>query len=716
MKRKLLILVVGGLLLGWLLRPAPVRAEGDPPPDYIPAPQSIGQNPHPAPAEGETADLPDPGRLGVPEFDVPLSSEPPEFVEAEPFPEQSLPADWSPLAVPLRYQQPSDTTCGVQSLGMALDFFALQDGTSAPSSDALLRYLQEQGMMYSWGTGVEELALAAHQFGYRGSYAFHDWTLEQLQEQVNRGRPVVVSLGSNGEDQPGHFVTVTGISPDGEWVAYNDPVLGRQVVSLEEFQYLWSLQGNSGVVAQRELPQGQVDPKVGLIAAIGGLAGLVALGGKRKGIGGKIAVKSAARPASKPAPKPEKSAAQLRAEAEAQRRAQEEARLAALRKAEAERKRREEEARRKAEEEARLAALRKAEEEKRRKEAEAKAKAEEARRKAEEEARLAAQRKAEEEKHRKAEEARLAAQRKAEEEKRCKEAAARAKAEAEEARRKAEEEARLAVLRKTEEEKRRREAEAKAQALAAAAAKAKADEAMAKLRAKNEDKAPLNMAKVQRLVAEREDEIEAEWNRRRKEATQQVPPPLSTSMPTPTPTLTPLLSGMITPMGTPTSTYTGLTSEIILNLPGTQESWSTAATALDVVAWLTDLYAAGVVTYGGVVGAGIPAALLPASIPEVPVTTGFAGIAIAELYVQPVLRIGNTMATLSTMATIVADTKSGDTRLGEGVLAPSTVNSILLTEAGWLIPEAYTSLALQSLAVSNDLGWTSLPYLGGQGK
>jgi len=53
----------------------------------------------------------------------------------------------------------------------------------------------------------------------------------------------------------------------------------------------------------------------------------------------------------------------------------------------------------------------------------------------------------------------------------------------------------------------------------------KADEAMAKLRAKNEDKAPLDMAMVQRLVAEREVEIEAEWNRRRKEAAQQVSPP-----------------------------------------------------------------------------------------------------------------------------------------------------------------------------------------------
>jgi predicted double-glycine peptidase len=140
------------------------------------------------------------------------------------------------LNVPLR-SQPStglgaDVSCGVQALGMALSGLA---GSSAPTSTALLGFLQGNGMMYDFGTGVEELAYAAQAFGYRGATSFYEGDLALLQSELEAGRPVVVSLGSNGEGLPGHFVTVTGISPDGRYLSYNDPTLGQVTVSTEEF-------------------------------------------------------------------------------------------------------------------------------------------------------------------------------------------------------------------------------------------------------------------------------------------------------------------------------------------------------------------------------------------------------------------------------------------------------------------------------------------------
>jgi len=143
----------------------------------------------------------------------------------------------------MRYQAAGDVSCGVQALGMALDGI---DG-SAPTSNSLLGFLQDQDMMYNFGTGVEELAHAAQNFGYAGSLPFHGWSLDQLSATLAEGKPVVVALGANGADQPGHFVTVTGVSPDGRWVTYNDPTLGKQVISAEEFERLWGLQGSSGV-------------------------------------------------------------------------------------------------------------------------------------------------------------------------------------------------------------------------------------------------------------------------------------------------------------------------------------------------------------------------------------------------------------------------------------------------------------------------------------
>src|SRR3990172_7507555 len=81
--------------------------------------------------------------------------------------------DFDSLSVPMRYQDPSDVSCGIQALGMAMDGL----GIGAPESSAMLGFLQNNGMMYDFGTGVEELAYAAQSFGYKGSYAFHDATL-----------------------------------------------------------------------------------------------------------------------------------------------------------------------------------------------------------------------------------------------------------------------------------------------------------------------------------------------------------------------------------------------------------------------------------------------------------------------------------------------------------------------------------------------------------
>jgi hypothetical protein len=166
-------------------------------------------------------------------------------------------------------------TCGAAALGMALEFLSLNGEGDAPSQAALVADLKNSGLLYETGTGVEELAYLARQHGYRGTSAFHDWTLEQLGGQLAEGRPVVVSLGANGVDQPGHFVTLTGISEDGSWVSYNDPVLGIQTVLADEFMKSWNLQGNSGLVVQKEPLSAANDPMLpwmGLFSALTMLA------------------------------------------------------------------------------------------------------------------------------------------------------------------------------------------------------------------------------------------------------------------------------------------------------------------------------------------------------------------------------------------------------------------------------------------------------------
>ena len=155
---------------------------------------------------------------------------------------------------------------------------------------------------------------------------------------------------------------------------------------------------------------------------------------------------------------------------------------------------------------------------------------------------------------------------------------------------------------------------------------------------------------------------------------------------------------------------TGFITDIILQLPGSSDDWSNLATGLDLLAWSTDLYAAGAVTYAYFGGAALPAPLIAVGLPEVPLVTGLAGMAIAELYVQPVLFTGNVVASFSTGATIVSDTKAGNTRVEEAKFSASVLNSMALTDIGWQSNEAYLSLIIQSVAVANDFQWTSLPF------
>jgi len=131
---------------------------------------------------------------------------------------------------------------------------------------------------------------------------------------------------------------------------------------------------------------------------------------------------------------------------------------------------------------------------------------------------------------------------------------------------------------------------------------------------------------------------------------------------------------------------------------------------LDIAAWAVDAYAVGVVIYGGVAGAGIAAPFVAVGVPEVPVVTGAAGAAIAELAVQPLLNASNMLATFSTAATVIAETKTGVTNIDQGKYSTTVLNSAALTAVGWANKEAFISITIQTVAVTNDFGWTSLPW------
>ena len=283
----LCLALFASLILSSALSVAPALAQcpEDDPDCPLEPPQSEQINTDPINAEGSSGEVSDPGAIN------PIESElqGPAIISPVPLaPKGSTPPDFERVQLPMRWQEPTDVSCGVQALGMAFDGL----GGGSPTSDAILENLQFNNMMYDFGTGVEELAYAAQNFGYKGTIPFHNWSLGDLQKELAEGRTPVVALGSNGAGQPGHFITVTGISSDQKWVSYNDPTLGEQTITVEEFNRLWGLQGNSGVAVRKTILAGEADlvPWVAFAATLMAIISQTPLALRRMGIGGRLTI------------------------------------------------------------------------------------------------------------------------------------------------------------------------------------------------------------------------------------------------------------------------------------------------------------------------------------------------------------------------------------------------------------------------------------------
>lgn len=243
MRKKIFLCSLLVLLMAAAADPLMCFAEGDPlasptpqPTQRITAPVISGVNPEIITPEGDQGDSTPSGGLAL---QTPLGlglALPPTFVDLEPQAREKS-----------TFNKVENVSCGPAALALALDLMDKSDNPQTPSALLLERYLKERGLLYKWGTGVEELVFAARNFGYPAAQTFHRWNLEEVVRTLKSGQPLVVPLGINGSQQPGHFVVLTGISSDGNWFYCKDPHKGDFRISREEFQYLWELQGRAGV-------------------------------------------------------------------------------------------------------------------------------------------------------------------------------------------------------------------------------------------------------------------------------------------------------------------------------------------------------------------------------------------------------------------------------------------------------------------------------------
>ncbi|MCS7252241.1 MAG: hypothetical protein NZ572_07435, partial [Thermoflexus sp.] len=166
------------------------------------------------------------------------------------------------------------------------------------------------------------------------------------------------------------------------------------------------------------------------------------------------------------------------------------------------------------------------------------------------------------------------------------------------------------------------------------------------------------------------------------------------------------------------------TQQIAQRIPLSSQTWAQVGTTLDFIAWLTDVWAAGTVAAGTVLGFTGGAIVEGKPIPGGTLAGALAGLWLTELSVRPLLLTGNVLATFATGATIISEAKEEKTRLQmtltldsgglsyeyQLIVGSGSQIAIAMTTLGWLAPEAFTSLLYQSVALGSDVGWVSTPW------
>ena len=154
------------------------------------------------------------------------------------------PAFW--IDVP--YVPQTKEGCGSAAIAMVMQYWAKQRGQAAlPQMDAA----KIQELLYSpqqKGIPGSTMETYFRQEGYRTFTFRGDWS--DLQNHLEKGRPVIVSLKASGARGPLHYAVVVGMDAARGYVFLNDPAKGKMLrMSREGFQSEWDAAKNWTLLA-----------------------------------------------------------------------------------------------------------------------------------------------------------------------------------------------------------------------------------------------------------------------------------------------------------------------------------------------------------------------------------------------------------------------------------------------------------------------------------
>ena len=139
------------------------------------------------------------------------------------------------LWIDVPYVPQTKEGCGSAVISMVMQYWAKQKGQAPlPQMDAA----KIQELLYSpQQKGIPASAMETYfrQEGYR-TFAFRgEWS--ELQNHLEKGRPLIVSLKASGARGPLHYAVVVGMDGARGYVSLNDPAKGKMLrMSHEGFQ------------------------------------------------------------------------------------------------------------------------------------------------------------------------------------------------------------------------------------------------------------------------------------------------------------------------------------------------------------------------------------------------------------------------------------------------------------------------------------------------
>jgi ABC-type bacteriocin/lantibiotic exporter with double-glycine peptidase domain len=167
-------------------------------------------------------------------------------------------AIWSLLAFPAQSSPPKTTSgvwldvpfvkqtedgCGSAAISMLLQYWhghgaELASGRS--DAEAIQRKLYSRNAHGIFASDMERYLRDSgfREFAFRG-----DWN--DLREHLQKGRPLIISLGPGKPAVPLHYVVVAGLDWAEEAVFVNDPARGKLLrIERQEFEKEWSAARN----------------------------------------------------------------------------------------------------------------------------------------------------------------------------------------------------------------------------------------------------------------------------------------------------------------------------------------------------------------------------------------------------------------------------------------------------------------------------------------